>query len=131
MPWPIVWMSGAAGMVSPVVGPDSATDVGDESVCIVRLAAGTSHKVQPGKMFPWELLIENRSGPTSSDSPISDVLQQAAEMFATPAPISEADLALIRRIEELHLDYPFLGRRHHEHAVFPYLLRRLTINLRN
>ena len=34
-------------------------------------------------------------------------------MFATPAPISEADLALIRRIEELHLDYPFLGRRHH------------------
>ena len=34
-------------------------DVGDESACIVRVAAGTSRKVQQGEVFPWELLIEN------------------------------------------------------------------------
>ena len=28
-----------------------------------------------------------------------------------PTPVSDADLALMRRIEELHLDYPFAGSR--------------------
>ena len=37
-------------------------DVGDESVCIVRVAAATSRKIQPGEVFPWELLIENDGG---------------------------------------------------------------------
>lgn len=85
-------------------------------------------------------------------------------------PVSEADLALMRRMDALHLDLPFAGsrmlrdllrleghtigrkrirrlmrlmgieaiyrrkntsRRHPEHAVFPYLLRNLTIDRPN
>jgi putative transposase len=88
-----------------------------------------------------------------------------------PVPISEADLALMRRIDELHLEWPFAGsrmlrdllRRHHgievgrrhvrtlmrlmgieaiyrkpntskkhpAHAVYPYLLRGLSIERAN
>lgn len=32
-------------------------------------------------------------------------------VYYTPRPVSEADLKLIRRIDELHLDYPFAGSR--------------------
>jgi putative transposase len=32
-------------------------------------------------------------------------------VYYLPRPTSEADLALMRRIDELHLDYPFLGAR--------------------
>jgi len=93
-----------------------------------------------------------------------------SSVYYTPEPIPEADLALMRRIDELHLDFPFAGsrmlrdllrleghrvgrsrvarlmrlmgveaiyrrkntsRRHPEHAVFPYLLRNLTIDRPN
>ena len=93
-----------------------------------------------------------------------------SSVYYTPQPIPEADLALMRRMDELHLDYPFAGsrmlrdllrleghrvgrsrvarlmrlmgieaiyrrkntsRRHPEHAVFPYLLRNLTIDRPN
>ena len=93
-----------------------------------------------------------------------------SSVYYTPQPIPEADLALMRRIDELHLDFPFAGarmlrdllrgegrrvgrgrvarlmrlmgieaiyrrkntsRRHPEHAVFPYLLRGLTIDRPN
>jgi len=32
-------------------------------------------------------------------------------VYYTPRPVSSADLALMRRIDELHLDYPFAGSR--------------------
>ena len=32
-------------------------------------------------------------------------------VYYLPRPTSEADLALMRRIDELHLEYPFAGRR--------------------
>jgi putative transposase len=32
-------------------------------------------------------------------------------VYYQPRPVSEADLALMRRIDELHLDYPFAGSR--------------------
>ena len=90
--------------------------------------------------------------------------------YYTRKPVPEADLALMRRIDELHLDFPFAGsrmlrdllrleghtagrkrvahlmrqmgiealyrkrntsRRHPGHAVFPYLLRGLTITRPN
>ena len=31
--------------------------------------------------------------------------------YYQPAPVSATDLALMRRIDELHLDYPFAGAR--------------------
>jgi putative transposase len=34
-----------------------------------------------------------------------------ASLYYRPAPVSAADLALMRRLDELHLDYPFLGAR--------------------
>jgi putative transposase len=34
-----------------------------------------------------------------------------AAVYYVPRPVSEADLALMRRIDELHLDYPFAGAR--------------------
>lgn len=93
-----------------------------------------------------------------------------SSVYYTPKPIPEADLALMRRMDELHLECPFAGsrmmrdflrqeghfigrkhvatlmrrmgiealyqrkstsRRHPEHAVFPYLLRGLTIDRPN
>lgn len=32
-------------------------------------------------------------------------------VYYLPRPVSDGDLALMRRIDELHLDYPFAGRR--------------------
>ena len=34
-----------------------------------------------------------------------------SSLYYRPAPVSAADLALMRRLDELHLDYPFLGAR--------------------
>ena len=34
-----------------------------------------------------------------------------AAVYYVPRPVSEADLALQRRIDELHLEYPFAGAR--------------------
>ncbi len=67
-------------------------------------------------------------------------------------PTSEADLALMRRIDELHVEHPFMGarmlrlqlqrmgiqalcpqpgtsKRHPHHKVYPYLLRKVAITL--
>lgn len=93
-----------------------------------------------------------------------------ASLYYKPVPVSDADLRLMRRIDELHLELPFAGsrmlrdllnaekvevgrthvatlmrkmgiaaiyrrantsRRHPAHPVFPYLLRRLTIDRPN
>lgn len=93
-----------------------------------------------------------------------------ASLYYRPKPVSERDLKLMRRIDELHLELPFAGARmlrdllngegvkvgrkhvatlmrqmgieaiyrkkntsrpHPEHAVFPYLLRNLTIDRPN
>lgn len=32
-------------------------------------------------------------------------------MYYLPRPVSESDLTLMRRIDELHLNYPFAGAR--------------------
>jgi len=93
-----------------------------------------------------------------------------ASVYYVPRPARDADLALMRRIDELHLELPFTGsrllrdllnqegvtigrehvrtlmrrmgitaiyqrpkttRRHRAHAVFPYLLRTLTVTRPN
>lgn len=93
-----------------------------------------------------------------------------ASVYYEPVATTPADLALMRRIDELHLEWPFAGsrllrdllaqesirvgrrhvatlmrkmglealykrantsRRHPQHAVFPYLLRGLTIDRPN
>ena len=93
-----------------------------------------------------------------------------ASLYYERVPVGEADLALMRRIDELHLQWPFLGsrmlrnmlrlegiaigrkhvatlmrkmgieaiyrrantsRRHPRHAIYPYLLRNLTIDRPN
>ena len=93
-----------------------------------------------------------------------------SSVYYEPLPTSDADLALMRRIDELHLEHPFagsrmlrdllnregfeVGRKHvatlmrkmgiealyqrprtsgrdHEHPVFPYLLRGMTIDRPN
>ena len=32
-------------------------------------------------------------------------------LYYLPRPVSEADLALMRRLDELHLEHPFMGAR--------------------
>lgn len=34
-----------------------------------------------------------------------------SSVYYSPRPVSESDLALMLRIDELHLDYPFAGSR--------------------
>ena len=34
-----------------------------------------------------------------------------SSLYYRPRPVSPADLAIMRRIDELHLDYPFAGSR--------------------
>jgi putative transposase len=93
-----------------------------------------------------------------------------ASLYYEPVGTSQADLKLMRRIDELHLEWPFLGsrmlrnmlrlegiatgskhvatlmrkmgieaiyrrantsRRYPRHAIYPYLLRKLTIDRPN
>jgi putative transposase len=101
----------------------------------------------------------------------ADILQLSrSSLYYVPVPISPADLELMRRIDHLHTDYPFMGarmlrdrlnalgyrvgrrhvsrlmrimgiealyrkkkttKRNPEHAVFPYLLRGMTIDKPN
>src|SRR5689334_14552892 len=42
----------------------------------------------------------------------AEVLQLSrSSLYRRPRPVSAADLAVMRRIDELHLDYPFAGSR--------------------
>ena len=34
-----------------------------------------------------------------------------SNIYYLPRPVSDADLAMMRRIDELHLNYPFVGAR--------------------
>jgi putative transposase len=34
-----------------------------------------------------------------------------SSLYHPPSPVSASDLAIMRRIDELHLDYPFAGSR--------------------
>jgi len=91
-------------------------------------------------------------------------------IYYQPRPLPEADLQLMRRIDELHLEHPFAGsrmlrdllrqdgyavgrkhvatlmrrmgieaiyrrkstsRRHPDHTIYPYLLRRMQIERPN
>jgi putative transposase len=74
-------------------------------------------------------------------------------VYYLPRPVSAADLALMRRIDELHLEFPFagsrllrdlltaegskIGRRHVTtklepgHKIYPYLLRGMAITRPN
>lgn len=60
-------------------------------------------------------------------------------IYDPPRPTPPADLALMRWIDELHLDYPFAGSRMLQHLlkpepghkVFPYLLRRIPVTAPN
>jgi putative transposase len=101
----------------------------------------------------------------------ADILQLSrSSLYYVPVPISPPDLELMRRIDHLHTDYPFMGarmlrdrlnalgyrvgrrhvsrlmrimgiealyrkkkttKRNPEHAVFPYLLRGMTIDKPN
>ena len=45
-------------------------------------------------------------------------------VYYVPRPASEADLALMRRIDELHLEFPFAGDR----AVLRTLCRQTTFS---
>ena len=38
-------------------------------------------------------------------------LSRSSSLYYEPRPVPEADLAIMRRIDELHLDYPFAGSR--------------------
>ena len=40
-----------------------------------------------------------------------------SSLYYRPPPVSAADLALMRRLDELHLDYPFLGARRLAHML--------------
>jgi putative transposase len=40
-----------------------------------------------------------------------------SSLYYRPPPVSAADLALMRRLDELHLNYPFLGARRLAHML--------------
>ena len=47
--------------------------------------------------------------PVSRQAELLELSRSA--VYYQPVPVSDADLALMRRIDELHLDYPFAGSR--------------------
>jgi putative transposase len=106
--------------------------------------------------------------PIAQQAQLAGIAYQA--FYYHPQPVSEVDLQLMRRIDELHLEYPFaggrmlarllsreglkVGRRHvrtlmirmriealycrpntscrdRQHKIWPYLLRRMTLNRAN
>src|SRR5471032_562894 len=56
-----------------------------------------------------------------------------SSVYYRPRPVSPADLAMMRRIDELHLEYPFAGSRKPApgHKIYPYLLRGLAVTRPN
>jgi putative transposase len=54
-------------------------------------------------------------------------------VYYTPRPIPQEDLRLMRRIDELHLRWPFYGARRlaREESIYPYLLGGLSIERAN
>jgi len=52
-------------------------------------------------------------------------------VYYLPRPVSETDLAIMRRLDRLHLDYPFAGSRMLCHKIYPYLLRGIEITRPN
>ena len=55
------------------------------------------------------MIDRNHDLPVSRQAELLDISRSA--VYYVPKPISEADLALMRRIDELHLQHPFMGAR--------------------
>jgi putative transposase len=114
------------------------------------------------------MITPNHKLPIARQCKLLELARSTA--YYQPRPVSDADLALMRCIDELHLEYPFAGarllrdilnreghntgrkhvatlmdrmgveaiyrkpntsKRHPAHAVYPYLLRNLTITRSN
>ena len=60
-----------------------------------------------------------------------------SSVYYRPRPVSPEDLALMRRIDELHLERPFAGSRmlrdflERGHKIYPYLLRGVKVERPN
>jgi putative transposase len=48
-----------------------------------------------------------------------------SSVYSLPRPVSPADLVIMRRIDELHLNYPFAGSRMRNHS--PPGVRRVQV----
>jgi putative transposase len=55
------------------------------------------------------MIIKTHSLPVKRQAELLEISR--ANVYYLPAPTSEKDLALMRAIDELHLEYPFLGAR--------------------
>ncbi len=114
--WKVQLLEGAAGVFrgEGKVPPATAVDL--------TLSACQDRATDPGERFFVQSARQGRSVgerkamiDRNHDLPVS---RQAAALgisrgsvYYLPRPVSDADLALMRRIDELHLDYPFAGSR--------------------
>jgi hypothetical protein len=66
-------------------------------------------------LIRWSGLAAIAGGDRNHDLPVSRQVQMLnigrGSIYYLPRATSPADLALMRRIDELHLDYPFAGAR--------------------
>jgi putative transposase len=53
----------------------------------------------------------DRAHPLAVSREVKRVGTSRSSVYYAPSPVSAADLALMRRINELHLKYPFAGAR--------------------
>ena len=56
-------------------------------------------------------MIDRRTRTAASPSRPAALGISRGSVYYLPRPVSAADLALMRRIDELHLEYPFAGSR--------------------
>jgi putative transposase len=61
------------------------------------------------------MIDRNHDLPISRQAKVLNLARST--VYYRPRPVSAADLALMRRLDELHLDYPFAGSTHGEGAA--------------
>ncbi len=86
------------------------------------------------------MIDRNHELPISGQAELLGVSR--GSVYYLPKPINPVDLALMRRIDELHLSHPFMGvealapqpgtsKAEPGHTIYPYLLRHLAITQAN
>ena len=113
--WRSQLLEGAAGVFGAETKPDSSPPVIDDAARQDRgVDAGTRFFVRSARESRTfaerkAMIDRNDDLPVSRQAKVLGISR--GSVYYLPRPVSADDLALMRRIDELHLDYPFAGSR--------------------
>gem|GEM_PF-1889161 len=102
-------LEGAAGVFGNEARREAAEPVIDVKTCTPRLASGRS--ARDGRTVAERKTMIDRAHALPLAQQAQALGIRRGSIYYLPKPVSAADLAIMRRMDELHLEFPFAGSR--------------------